>query len=776
MLFKLFLREFKRHTIINTTLLIFMLLSAMLLSSVTYISLVLAKGTNELVSTAKTPHFIQIHAGEIDKDQLESFSEDVDFIRSYQLQELITINPSTIYIDSTTRSELNGVMDISFVAQNESFDYLLNLDNKIAEVEDGKIGVPVYYQVKYELELGDTVTLEVNDQTYHYEISSFIRDGMMNSSLISSKRFLISDHDYEVLSTQIIEREYMMEYLFNSQSEITTFKNMYRDAGLPDAGLSIDIRLFRVMNVLTDGIVVLILLVVAFALTGIGLLCLRYTLLSNIEEDIKEIGVLKAIGIKNKHIQRLYLSKFVVLASIAVITGFALSYPLNAIFVHNIRQYMGNVELNGVLKMVPILGALGVFFLILYTVKNILKRTNKVSVVQTLTSHNQLEKSPKKQRSFSIKRHRNIPLIGALAINTVRRNKKTYSLLIFIFTIATIMMILPRNVFNTFNDPSFIQYMGIGSSDLRYDLRTDDELNDLITYLDQDDDIASFAVFSSYNMRAYNNDNEIENIFVELGDFQTFPLAYVDGHAPTDEYDIALSALSMQSLDTEVGETIRVIQNGVTVEYHVVGMYQDITNGGKTAKAISSAFESDLLWSVISVDLHKEADMNVVRSEYLEQFTTVKITRIQDYLTQTLGDTIDQLHQVSIFAIIIAIIITVLISALFLNMILIKERHQIATEKSIGFTNHQIMLEYITRIIVTVIIGVLFGLAFVLILGDDMISIVSRAFGASKMVLQQETLFAIGIVPLMIILSSTVTTFIVMRTRKQDRIRTYLSI
>ena len=71
--------------------------------------------------------------------------------------------------------------------------------------------------------------------------------------------------------------------------------------------------------------------------------------------------------------------------------------------------------------------------------------------------------------------------------------------------------------------------------------------------------------------------------------------------------------------------------------------------------------------------------------EYKQNFSSAKITDTDDYLTQTLGETIKQLRLVTQVAILIAILISVLITAMLFKMLLAKDSSQILIMKNIGF-------------------------------------------------------------------------------------------
>ena len=64
-------------------------------------------------------------------------------------------------------SEKNSVMDIDFVTQNQGFDYLLNLDSEIIQVNDGEIAVPVYYMQQKKLRVGDQVRIDNGSFAVH---------------------------------------------------------------------------------------------------------------------------------------------------------------------------------------------------------------------------------------------------------------------------------------------------------------------------------------------------------------------------------------------------------------------------------------------------------------------------------------------------------------------------------------------------------------------------------------------------------------------------------
>ena len=60
-----------------------------------------------------------------------------------------------------------------------------------------------------------------------------------------------------------------------------------------------------------DLILAALLILVGICMILIALLVLRFTLLFTMEEEYREIGIMKAIGLRDKAIRRLYLVKYI---------------------------------------------------------------------------------------------------------------------------------------------------------------------------------------------------------------------------------------------------------------------------------------------------------------------------------------------------------------------------------------------------------------------------------------------------------------------------------
>ncbi|WP_286805913.1 hypothetical protein [Acetobacterium sp. MES1] len=119
------------------------------------------------------------------------------------------------------------------------------------------------------------------------------------------------------------------------------------------------------------------------------------------------------------------------------------------------------------------------------------------------------------------------------------------------------------NMNNTINNPVFLTYMGIGKSDVHIDIQYSNNLEqqkeEAIAYLENDPDIERYTVYQNGYVQSQNVEGEWEYVRVQNGDNGVFPLEYLEGKAPTEKNDLALSYLNAVDLGKKVGDAITII-------------------------------------------------------------------------------------------------------------------------------------------------------------------------------------------------------------------------
>jgi putative ABC transport system permease protein len=724
---------------------IFVAAAAMLVSLAAILIVNLSDAIDTLMMQAKTPHFMQMHSGEIDTAQLVAFTEQNGDIEEFQVLEFLNIEGAQIIFEDNSLAE--SVQDNGFSIQSEKFDYLLDLDGKVITVSDGEIYLPLCYLQDRTTNVGDKVAVFGKELT----VAGFLRDSQMNSLLASSKRFLVSENDYLEIK-RFGSVEYLIEFRLQDPSALGAFEAAYNAAGLPANGPTITYPLFRMMNGLSDGMMIGIILLISALVIAVAFLCIRFTLLAKIEEDYREIGVMKAIGLRVSDIKRIYLAKYAAIAALGSILGYVLSFAFRGMLLEDIRLYMGESERSSFTLLFGIISVLLVFLAIIVYVNNVLGRFRKIPPAEAIRFGISQEKSSGGKR-FHLSVNRLLATNVFLGMKDVLVRKKLYATMLAVLVISTFIIIVPQNLHNTISSKGFITYMGVGISDLRLDIQQTDQIaekaGEIALAMENDSEITQYVVLTTKTFPVKLVDGSQERIKVELGDHSVFPLKYAAGRAPDSEDEIALSMMNADELGKQVGDVITLVVDGQEKNLTVSGIYSDVTNGGKTAKAVFTQTSAETMWSVVSAKLSDQALIDEKIVEYAEMFDFAKVSGIDEFIAQTYGSTIRSVGMAAYAAIGIALSITLLITLLFMRMLIVKDRYSIAVLKAFGFRNSDITAQYFTRAVFILMIGVFLGTLLANTIGEALAGAVIAVFGASTFAFAINPLWAYLLSPLM---------------------------
>ncbi|MGN0153140.1 MAG: ABC transporter permease, partial [Lachnospiraceae bacterium] len=560
-----------------------------------------------LMEVAKTPDFLQMHAGDINEDELEEFALSRPEVTDYQIIRFLNLENSILMLGE--ESLLDSTQDNGISIQGDGFDYMVGLDNEFPKVQPGEVYVPVCYESMYHVEIGDEMRIGNGKLT----VAGFIRDSQMNSMMASSKRFLVCKEDYESLRS-LGSEEYLIEFQLAKNSDTNAFKTAYEDANLPMNGPTITRPLIKMMNTLSDGIMIMIILLISVLVLLISLVCIRFMLLTRVVSEAGEVGMLKALGMSGKDIRNMFLRRYIWLVLAGEGLGMVISIFLFKPLSSQMQKLYG-VSADGLGRyLYAVLSAVLVGSVIVLFVLRILRKLNEMTALKALTGR----------------------------IDAGKKNSNMLCIM-FVTAIAVFLMLIPSNLYSTLSSPEFVTYMGIGNAEIRMDMRqgkgANEEFEAIGKLLSQDTDIKEYALYQIRLMPVMLEDGTTMNMLMEEGDHRKFPVAYSKGCAPACEGETALSYLLAEELGLNPGDEILV---KVEEEYEkciITGIYSDITNGGKTAKMFAENLdnEENVMWRIAYVTLTDNADREEFTARYADK--GAEVTDIVSQVQGTYGPT-----------------------------------------------------------------------------------------------------------------------------------------
>lgn len=749
---------------------------------------------DRLFEQAEPPHFLQMHRGDHDPDALARFAAEHPEIDAWLIEEMLGFDGASLTWQRPSTGEAgdlgDSLIDNLFVTQNEEFDLLLDETGAAPHPAPGEIYVPVTYQQQLGLRVGDEFGVGTDAGIHRLRVQGFVRDAGMASSLSSSIRFLVSEDDHAALEAAGGGApEIIVEYRLDDPDGAADLQRAYEaDEDLPGNGEAVTFAMIRLLNVFSDGLVATALVFASLLLITISLLNLRFVIRGTLEDQVREIGAMKAIGIPDREISRLYLAKYGIMTLLACAVGGGLAVLAIGPLTRGVQVNYGEAPPDIATFLAPLSALALVYLFVILICRGVLRGVGRIEVVNALVHGSVLDERRTarraKRRARRARRSGLAPegaaadgtagaartgalprpgVNGRLVLLDLRAELGQWALVPAVFFLATVLMTLPTNLLNTFESPRFVTYMGAPQSDLRADVQFSDDADTvrsaLLTDMRRDDRLTDVRVFATVPYRVQGEEGW-ETLHVEVGDHAGDPIEFLRG-GPPGPGEIALSMLNADAYGVSVGDELTVRRDGAdggpgeageTTGLTVSGVYQDITSGGRTARA-QGEVTSGAVGYTIFADTAGETDPDAVAADYGERFPTASVAPTQEFMRQTLSYATDALRSAAVLSVVFGVGVAVLITSLFLGLRLTRDRRKMGVLSALGFSTGEIIAQVRVKTLLAVALGTVAGLVFAATAGESVVGslLASAGLGFAELEFLPNPLLVYAAYPLVLV-------------------------
>lgn len=733
MYLKLLKNDIKKNPGKNLLLLLFMSLSVMLAVSVFLLLAELFTSISSMYETAKPPHFLQMHKGEIHQESIDAFNRSYAGLKYAQTVPMIDIYGEELIVIKKEKKQTFTLedcrLDISLVKQNDAQDVLLDKNRNVLHMKKGEIGVPVILLEKYPISVGDEICFKEGEIEKNFTVTAYVYDAQMNSTLCSSTRFLISEEDFLELFGTTGETEYLIEAWFEDSKEAAAYQTAYEQSekNLPKNGQAVTYTLIFLLSAMTDIMTAMVFLLMGILLICVAVICLRYTILAKLEEEKQEIGTMKAMGISGKGIRNLYLWEIRILMGIGCIMGYAAALAVVRFLTGHISKTFGEQKPETVIYIAAVLICILVYGIILLFTKKILKKLNKVTVVDVLVLEKGFGKEGKIKDGIHKARHLPINLLVGL-----QEVKNGYGVIFCLLFLVTFLVTVPYRMVHTMEDKEFCTYMGSAICDVPIEVEQGEGLENrkqaaesLLQEEKEAGYVSDYRLLKRVRLQAEDSEGKLQGIHIDTGNQAGEGIQYVTGEKPAADKELALSSLMAEQLGKQAGDTVVLFWDGMKQEFVVSGIYQDVTSGGRTAKAVYDFTEVGAEQYTFEVNFGKAAGSKervLFWREALGSGCTVEY--MEEFIDQTLGGVTTQVRKASFAAFVTGICLIGMIVLLFMKLRIVREGQMFAGKKAIGISFSDICRQELYPVLLSGVFGIVVGFLFTEIFGD-------KIFGAS---------------------------------------------
>lgn len=378
--------------------------------------------------------------------------------------------------------------------------------------------------------------------------------------------------------------------------------------------------------------------------------------------------------------------------------------------------------MNRVQSILPPLTTVIVYFLVVQSCKKILKRIDRISVVEALVygvAHKKSKKS--KVKVMPIKNYKGKHINFHLAVRECLVERKSWGLIVAIFLLATCIMTIPVNLLNTIESPQFAASMGNSECDLGIDLQFRESIEErsaqIAEALNKDSEVQTYGQFAAVRYEI-SGEEGYEPFLIGCGDYTNFPIVCLEGRSPMQSGEIAVSYLNAKKFGVKVGDLLTVKQGDEIFNLKVCGIYQDVTGGGYTAKANLKDTEKEVQRYSFFIRLKDADKVEQLADRYAQTFSFAKVMPMERYIKQTYGSVTESFKGSVIITSFLGVFIACLIKVLFLKLQTVKDYSKCATLKAIGFSSKEICKQYMIKVFVCAYLGIVLGIIAANTLGE----------------------------------------------------------
>lgn len=728
MFLKILKKDLKRNKTMNVILFLFVTLAAVFVASgLSNLAAVLTGADNYLKKAGVGDYNVMAYR-KSEADVLKVF-DDKELVDSYRVDRGFNTLTDAVSDESGKKLDFGGFIGVQS-PEESGMKFFYTDKTEITEVEKGHAYIGGGFPEKEGMKPGDRFYITIEDVKTEFIYDGKCMDAFLGSSFMGNIRILISEEDYlELLKIEKIE-DYEILTIYadtDNPSKLSTalaeIKGAMFAAGrsMIIAGYLLDIMLAMVVVVLS-----ICLMIVAFVF-------LKFSIGFAIQEDFREIGVMKAIGIRDRKIRSLYMVKYIGLGAAGAITGFILGIPFGNMMMSSISKNM--ILENNLGYVMYIAGALLVFLTFIGFAFICTGKLKKMTPTDAIRSGESGERFKKKGGLRISRAHSKNYLY--LAVNDILSSPKKYIKIIISISICTLFLLMLSNTSSTLNSDSCINLFGL-PADLYVDIpdsarekvraQIEKEHPEITDTFDQmraefglwEEKLAEAGIPATmsqdrllvYKFKCGDNVSLINCLQGLNNDMDYYKME--KGDVPRSAYEIAITEQVSETLGAKIGDTVLIDFGDGEKECMVTGIFQSMISMGNVARLhrdapTTSEYGGGAMYPALIFDDNPSNEEIENRKELVREiFGVEKVYNKTEICVDTMN-TYDLMKSLEYMLMGVTIVVVILITILMEKTFVTDEKKQIAILKAIGFRDGEVIKWHVVRFIILSGISVAFS-------------------------------------------------------------------
>ncbi|MDD5934462.1 MAG: ABC transporter permease [Clostridiales bacterium] len=698
--------------------------------------------------------------------------KDMEGVSDIESQHVI--NYSWIPVKNLTKNNEAKAFSILMLNADDDIKYC-KLNMTVSEIEqipkENSIILPYYLSVSDGYQIGDRVELEIQGEKIEFEVYGFHEETLFSNPTNSGKvKCFVFEQKFQELyvankgaynqklykvkltpgiSTISFEEDFVKRVTQSNQFEDGSFAALNYDRMKEAAGLTLNLYMA-------------ILIVFAIIIVTVTVVIIRFTIVTHIEENIKSLGSMQAMGYTNREIKLSLLVQFLSISIIGYVLGLILSFIGRDIVNNLVSVTTGLMWENQINVLAASISFIVVILVVALITLQTVRRINKLNPITALRNgiltHNfQKNYLPLQKSPF----HLNI----TVGLKGLFQNKKQNIAIGIISVLITFTYIFTLSLYQNFICENRIMISMVGLEESIQVTCKSENKQKIFDEISSMPEVAKTVQHETIDITLNYQNKQCSTVANICNDFDLLELNNVyRGRYPIHENEIVISSVVSKALGATIGDAVTIVYGDNTCDYLVVGLSQHVYQLGSSVSLTSQGmlrvnpeYSGSCLFVYNNDGIEPSDLINTIQNKYEEEGITCEDNE------KLLNAMIETINQAILLFITIFIIVTTGVICITMHYLvkvrIIKEKTILGIHKSLGFTTKQVLGHTVIGFCPVVLIGSLLGGGLGAIFMNKIFSWMFSFTGISKANLQMPfQLFVIAVLSITIL--AVITTII----------------
>lgn len=602
------------------------------------------------------------------------------------------------------------------------------------------IYLPMLYGTGNNYSAGDTVKITLLGEEFEYTVCGFFNNAMNGSHNCGMTALLLTEDKFEEFSekTVALKSVYVSVRVSDIQKceEIDTELKDEIAKEFPDVVVtSNNYELVTTSRYISQMICAGILSAMAFLVLLIGVVVIASNIANYIQENMQNLGALKAVGYTSGQLVAALLAQFAGISSIAAVIGTVLSY---CVFPAVNEMMIAQTGIPYTVRFQPLPILFTVIFITGIVSAAVYFSAKKIKKIEPITAMRQGISTHNFKKNHLPLEKTSLPVNAALAMKTTLSGlKQNITVCVTMLVISLILVFSATSFRNTIVDMQPMVEMIAGDfADSAVNVNPNRE-DELVSVLEKDSRVEKFYLFTNNNMEVQHVDGLSLSVSVvsDCSKMNNQSMS-VEGRYPKYGNEISIAAKYAKDNNIKIGDEIAVKVGNSEEKYIVSGYTQCSNNLGKDCIMTREGYEklSSLPNVTYYINFAEDIDVDDFNSELSDRFGSDvnAIQNIQSILESTSGVYVMLMTFLVIAIVIISCIVIIFVMYLLVRTMLNNKKRDYGILKALGYTTTQLVVQTAMSFMPSVIISSAVGIAVSVRLINPLMAVFLSGIGVVK--------------------------------------------